>query len=110
MFQIPSSITPAELKEKLLRGDEIVVLDVREQDEFNYVRLENSVWIPLRDLPSRVHELDPDAEMVTLCHLGIRSFQAQMVLKAMGFTKVSNLAGGIDAWALQMDPNMKRYR
>jgi rhodanese-related sulfurtransferase len=110
MFHMPLSIAPIELKARLDRGEKLVVVDVREKDEYDYVHLDCSVWIPLRELPRRMDELDPASEMVVLCHLGIRSFQAQLFLQEKGFTNVSNLSGGIDAWAAQVDPKMKRYR
>ena len=110
MFQISSSIAPAHLREKLDRGEKIVILDVRERDEYDTVHLENSVWIPLKELPARMHELDPEEETVVLCHLGIRSFQAQLFLRGNGFTNVLNLSGGIDAWAVEVDPTLRRYR
>ena len=65
--------------------------------------------IPLNDLPRRVHELDSSREIVVYCHSGVRSGQAVQFLKTLGFRKVKNLTGGIDAWAEEIDPAMARY-
>jgi rhodanese-related sulfurtransferase len=61
------------------------------------------------DIPSRLTELDPEAEWVVVCHHGIRSAQVAIYLARAGFDRVSNLTGGIDAWALEVDPAMPRY-
>ena len=99
-----------EVKEKLDRGEKIVLLDVREPWEFNFNRIDGGIHIPLADLPQRFNELDPETEIVSYCHMGVRSLKAALFLKQQGFTKVWNLAGGIDAWSQQVDPKVPRYR
>ena len=102
-------ITPQELKQRLDRGDDLYILDVREPAEYQICRLEGSTLIPLGDLPKRVHELDTSREMVVHCKLGGRSAKAVDFLRQAGFRKVKNLVGGIDAWAQHIDPKMPRY-
>ena len=87
----------------------IKLLDVREPGEYEICNLNNSKLIPLGDLTSRVHELDTADDIIVYCHHGMRSLQATRILKGMGYKKVRNLAGGIDAWAAKFDQKMPRY-
>jgi adenylyltransferase/sulfurtransferase len=104
------NITPAELKARLDRGDKLRLIDVREPDEWAVARLPQAELIPLGQFQQRgPDELAPDESIVLYCHHGMRSARAQAFLKAHGYTDVLNLAGGIDAWALKIDPAMKRY-
>jgi rhodanese-related sulfurtransferase len=102
-------IEPAELKLRLERGDQLTVLDVREFEEIALAPFPGALHIPMGDLPSRIGELDADAEWVVVCHHGIRSAQVAGYLVHNGFERVANLAGGIDAWALDADPSTPRY-
>ena len=104
------NITPAEVKTRLDRGDKFRLIDVRENDEWALVRLPQAELIPLSAFQQRATaELAPDEEIVLYCHHGMRSARAQGYLKAQGYGNVLNLTGGIDAWAVQLDPTMKRY-
>jgi rhodanese-related sulfurtransferase len=102
-------IEPVELKARRERGDKVVVLDVREPEEIAIARFPDATHIPMGDIPSRLSELDPGAEWVVVCHHGVRSAQVAMYLARMGFERVSNLSGGIDAWSLTADPSTPRY-
>ncbi len=101
-------ITVEELKSRLDRGEEIFVLDVREPQEYALCNLGGHL-IPQNELPNRIGELDPSKDIVVHCRTGIRSARATALLRQMGFRKVRNLAGGIDAWARRIDPSMPRY-
>lgn len=101
-------ITVDELKTKLDNGDDVFVLDVREPHEYQIVNM-NGFLIPLNDLPKRVNELDSAREIVVHCHHGTRSARAVELLRQLGFSKVKNLVGGIDAWAERIDPRLPRY-
>ncbi|MFW8745793.1 rhodanese-like domain-containing protein, partial [Mesorhizobium japonicum] len=85
------------------------LLDVRDPAEASFVQLPESVLIPLAELPGRLGELDRDAPIVVYCHHGVRSSRALGLLQRSGFTRVRHLTGGIDAWAVQVDPEMPRY-
>jgi rhodanese-related sulfurtransferase len=99
-----------ELKEKLDQGTkDLVVVDVREPWEVNVCSLPGAVTIPMRAIPARYLELPRDAEIVVMCHHGIRSQQVAYYLERMGFSKLNNLAGGIAAWARDIDPTMPTY-
>jgi adenylyltransferase/sulfurtransferase len=102
-------LQPQELKERLDRGDDVFLLDVREPWEHALASLPDSVLIPLGQLHHNLEEMDPDAEIVAYCHHGIRSLQAVAFLKNFGLKKVKHLAGGIDAWSRQVDPSVRRY-
>ncbi|MBI4400414.1 MAG: rhodanese [Nitrospirae bacterium] len=104
------TITPRELKERLDKGDKLVLLDVREPWEYSLAKIEGSVLIPLGTLPQNLDKLDPNAEIVAHCHLGMRSADAVGFLSQQGFKNVKNLVGGIDAWSLQIDSSVPRYR
>lgn len=103
-------ITPRELKERLDKGDKIFVLDVREPWEYSMAKIEGAVLIPLGTLPQSLDKLDRDTEIVAHCHHGMRSADAVGFLHQQGFKNVKNLVGGIDAWSVQVDPTVPRYR
>ena len=86
-----------------------VLLDVREPWEFDECRIDGSVLIPMNTIPGRIDDLDEDAEIVCICHHGARSMNVVAFLERHGFGKMVNLTGGIHAWALQVDPAMKKY-
>ena len=104
-------ITPAELKEKLDRGEQITIIDVREPHEWQIANLESygSKLIPLGQFPSRLNELNSADEIVVHCKMGGRSAKAYEMLKKAGFKKIKNLKGGITAWADQVDRAMPKY-
>ncbi len=104
-----AEVTADELKGELNAGKPIVIVDVREPHEYEIARIDGAVLIPLGELPARLHELDDHADIVTHCHHGARSLKALEILKAAGFAKVRSLRGGIDAWAVNVDPALPRY-
>jgi adenylyltransferase/sulfurtransferase len=104
-----AEIAALDLKAELDSGKPLVLLDIREPHEHDIVALEGSLLIPPSELPARLGELDDRADIVTYCHHGPRSLRALEVLRAAGFSKVRSLRGGIDAWAVNVDPEMARY-
>lgn len=86
-----------------------VMLDVREPWECEICRIDGAIALPMAAVPPRVGELDPEAETVVICHHGVRSFQVALFLERNGFSSVHNLAGGIDAWAHEVEPSMPKY-
>jgi molybdopterin/thiamine biosynthesis adenylyltransferase/rhodanese-related sulfurtransferase len=101
-------ITPRELKERLDRGDDLFILDVRETHEYQICNL-NGHLIPLGELSRRVHELDSSREIVAHCRSGKRSADAVDFLRKAGFRKIWNLKGGILAWSDEVDPSVPKY-
>jgi adenylyltransferase/sulfurtransferase len=101
-------VQPEELKRRLDAGEDIFVLDVREPHEYQICNIKGNL-IPLGDLPKRVHELDSSREIVVHCKSGARSAKAVDFLRQSGFKRVSNLTGGILAWAERVDTSLPRY-
>jgi len=101
-------ISAHELKERLDKGDDIFILDVREPHEYQICNIKGHL-IPLGELPRRVHELDSAREIVAHCKSGKRSAQAVDFLRQAGFRKVYNLHGGILSWSTEVDPSVPRY-
>jgi len=104
-------ITAGELAAWLAdaRREKPVLLDVREPWEFEKARIEGATLMPMRELPSRVGQIDEDKEVVAICHHGGRSMQVAMFLEKQGFKRVHNLVGGIDAWSRTVDPAVPLY-
>ncbi len=86
-----------------------LLLDVREPWEYEKARIEGSQLVPMGEIPARLGELDPDQEVITICHHGGRSMQVAMFLEKSGFAKVHNLAGGVDSWSKTVDPSVPVY-
>ncbi|HEV8538807.1 MAG TPA: MBL fold metallo-hydrolase [Bacteroidota bacterium] len=101
-------ITVEHLKQKLDNGEKPFVLDVREPSEYAKANIGGKL-IPLGEIPKRIGELDKQAEIVVHCHHGGRSQRAVEFLYEQGFKNVKNLVGGIDAWSVKIDANVKRY-
>jgi sulfur-carrier protein adenylyltransferase/sulfurtransferase len=103
-------ITATQLKQRLDKGDDIQIIDVREDKEFAFNRIPNAVHIPLGQVLSRMNEIDPNRETVVHCKMGGRSAQAINALQRSGFTgKLANLKGGIIAWSDEVDPSVPKY-
>jgi rhodanese-related sulfurtransferase len=103
------TISPMELKTRLDKGDKLVLLDVREQWEYDLAKLTGSILVPLGTLPQSMAKLNRDAEIIAICHHGMRSADATNFLLQQGFGNVKNLVGGIDAWSVQVDGSVPRY-
>ncbi|HVM98029.1 MAG TPA: rhodanese-like domain-containing protein [Candidatus Acidoferrales bacterium] len=106
---LPSELSPGEVKRLIDSGHAPILLDVREPEEVELVHITGSLHIPMGEIPGRLHELDPDADIVVYCHHGIRSADVVAFLKRHEFGSVANLSGGIEAWSLQVDRSLPRY-
>jgi len=102
-------IDVTEVKAKLDRGDRFTLIDVREPYEYQIARIPGAQLIPLGDLPKRLNELDPEAEIVAHCRSGARSQKAVDLLKQNGFQKARNMTGGILALSDKVDPSVPKY-
>ncbi|MDO4641184.1 MAG: rhodanese-like domain-containing protein [Neisseria sp.] len=109
MNPVISQLTPDELKVFLEAHPDTILLDVREDDEVAFCSLPNHVHIPMNMIPLRHNELPDGCPIVLYCHHGIRSLHSAMYLAEAGFEDLYNLKGGIDAWALEVDPEVPRY-
>ena len=103
-------ITSTELKQRLDKGDDIQIIDVREDNEVAIGRIPNSVHIPLAQVVNRMDEIDPSRETVVHCKMGGRSARAIEALQRSGFQgKLVNLKGGIIGWSNEVDPSVPKY-
>jgi len=103
------TITPAQLKELLENGKDFVLVDVREQNEWDICHIEGALLRPLSQISGWIDALEPDKEYVFHCHHGGRSRQACAMAIAHGVRNVISLEGGIDSWCTAVEPAMKRY-
>jgi rhodanese-related sulfurtransferase len=103
-------ITATELKQRIDRGDDIQIIDVREPNEYQTARLENAKLIPLAQVLDRAGEIDQTRETVVHCKGGVRSAKAIEALQRAGFKgRLLNLKGGITAWSNEVDPTVPKY-
>jgi rhodanese-related sulfurtransferase len=103
-------ITPEDVKAKLDRGEAFTLLDVREPWEFEVARISAAKLMPMGDVPGRAHqELDPDEDIVVVCHHGVRSMNVTGWLRQQGFEKARSMQGGIDAWSRRVDGKTPLY-
>ncbi len=107
---MPLELSVTEAK-RLLDGPlrTALLIDVREPYETEICRVAGSTLIPMRQIPERLHDLPRDQHLLIICHSGIRSMRVTEYLRAQGFAAVSNVAGGIDAWAVKIDSALRRY-
>ena len=103
------TITPAEFAARAARGERLRLIDVREPEEFELARVEGAELLPLSRFDEWAGGLDPEEELVVMCHHGIRSAHVCALLARSGFSKLHNLAGGIDRWSTEVDRRVPRY-
>ena len=102
-------ISPEMLKQRLERGDNLELIDVRDPWEFETCRIGGSRNIPMMQIESSLQQINAAAETVLICHHGMRSMQVAGYLESLGFASVINLDGGIQRWAETVDPDMPQY-
>ena len=106
-MEIPLEVDVATAAQQVQAG--ALLLDVREPYETAICAVAGSRLIPMRQVPENLADLPRDRPILVLCHVGMRSLRVTQFLRANGFTEVSNVAGGITAWAEQIDPSLARY-
>jgi rhodanese-related sulfurtransferase len=102
-------ISVEELKARRDRGENPLVLDVREDWELKLASIPDVVHVPMNQLPARVAEFSPAVEIVVMCHAGGRSMRVAHFLANQGFTNVAILSGGISAWSQIVDATVPQY-
>lgn len=104
-------LTCNEVKHRQEIGDDLVLLDCREEDELAVVQLPDALWIPMGQLTERLDELQAyrDRDLVIFCHHGGRSLQVTQWLRDQGWPRVYSMTGGIDQWAAEVDTTLTRY-
>lgn len=102
-------ISPSEAA-KLIQQKKVRMVDVREPWEYATAHVEDSLSMPMGEVPARAfQEFDPDERLVILCHMGMRSMNVTVWLRNQGFEQAQSLRGGIDAWSTEVDPAVPRY-
>ena len=109
--ELPIEVDVATVNAMQQQKKSFVLLDVREQNEYDIAKIEGSQLLPMSELRLRLEELEPhqQSHIVVHCHHGGRSMQVTRALRERGYAKVQNMAGGIDAWSLQVDSDVPRY-
>jgi len=102
-------ISVQDLKARRDRGEQPLVIDVREAWELQLASIPDVVHVPMNEIPARLGEFSRDTETVVLCHAGGRSMRVAQYLVNQGFTKVANLSGGIAAWSQYVDATVPQY-
>ena len=102
-------VTPAELKKRLDAGERLLLVDVREQWEWDVCRIEGAKLIPMRTIPANLQALDVEEPVICYCHHGMRSLDVAAWLRKQGVESAQSLAGGIERWSAEIDPKVPRY-
>ena len=102
-------LSPTDLLERRENGEAWQLLDVREPREIELAHIDGTLNIPMAQVPGRLGELDREAPIAVLCHSGGRSARIAALLVQAGFSRVANVTGGIDAWAVEIDQSIPRY-
>ena len=101
-------LTPKQFKDYLL-DDDVILVDVREQWEFDICQIKDAILIPMGEIAISYENLDKDSKIALYCHSGVRSMHVADFLLLKDFDSVANLQGGIDAWAQEIDTTVERY-
>jgi rhodanese-related sulfurtransferase len=102
-------ISVKEVSERVARGDKLLLVDVREQWEYDLCRISGATLIPLGTIPSNLNALLVAEEVICYCHHGMRSLDAAVWLRQQGVGNAKSMAGGIERWSAEIDPNVPRY-
>ncbi len=112
-LKLPLEVSPAEVKHRLNAGARMFLIDVREPHEHQQANIVGSELMPMRTVPANLQLIEAKAEegdVVVFCHHGMRSLQVVNWLREQGVESCQSMAGGIDRWSLEVDPNVPRYR
>lgn len=111
MPDLPLEITCQDVKAKVDAGDEFILLDCREADEYAIAKIDAARFLPMSEIQQRLDELagDRDRQIVVHCHHGGRSLRVAQWLRQQGFSRAQSMSGGIDAWSQQIDARVPRY-
>ena len=102
-------VTPREVERRIAAGEKFLFVDVREKWEHETSRIEGAVLIPLREISANLPLFAGKNEIVLFCHHGMRSLDAAAWLRSQGIEKARSMTGGIERWAVEIDPRVPRY-
>ncbi len=109
---LPLEASPQNIQRRIDAGEPLVLIDVREPEEFAITRIDGATLIPMRTIPANLQQLEGKADEATLivfCHHGVRSLNVVSWLRQQGVDACQSMAGGIDAWSALVDPSVPRY-
>jgi rhodanese-related sulfurtransferase len=109
---LPIEASPEEIQRRIDAGEPMVLIDVREPEEFAITRIDGATLIPMRDIPASLQQLEAKADetaLIVFCHHGVRSLNVAHWLREQGVPACQSMAGGIDAWSTLVDPSVPRY-
>jgi rhodanese-related sulfurtransferase len=112
MTTLPLEVTPQDVQRRLQAGEKLALVDVREPGEFQMARIADAELIPMGTVPAELSRLDAQADetpLIVFCHHGVRSLNVVHWLREQGVDACQSMAGGIDRWSLEIDPNIPRY-
>lgn len=110
--QLPLETTPQDIQRRIAAGEKLLLIDVREPDEFQIARIPGAELIPMRTVPAQLQRLEAagdEATLIVYCHHGIRSLNVVNWLRDQGVTTCQSMAGGIDRWSCEIDSSVPRY-
>lgn len=111
-MELPLEITPQEVTDRLKRERPPLLLDVREPQEFALCHIEGSELVPMNTVPAELQRLEAmadEADIIAICHHGVRSLQVVNWLRQQGLENCFSMAGGIERWSTEIDPSVPRY-
>ena len=109
---LPLETSVRDVKRRIDAGESLAFIDVREPEEYAIAKIQGSELVPMRSVPANLQSLEAkadDAALVIYCHHGVRSLQVANWLREQGLEACQSMAGGIDAWSLEIDPSIPRY-
>jgi rhodanese-related sulfurtransferase len=109
---LPIETSPQDIQRRIDAGEPLLLIDVREPEEFAITRIEGATLIPMREIPASLQQLEAksgEATLIVFCHHGVRSLNVAHWLREQGVPACQSMAGGIDAWSTQIDPSVPRY-
>ncbi|HSR07833.1 MAG TPA: rhodanese-like domain-containing protein [Bryobacteraceae bacterium] len=109
---LPLETSPQDVQRRIDAGESLVLIDVREPEEFAITRIEGATLIPMRSIPANLQQLEAKADeaaLIVFCHHGVRSLNVVRWLREQGVSTCQSMAGGIDAWSAMVDPSVPRY-
>jgi rhodanese-related sulfurtransferase len=107
---LPTEISPQDIQRRIDAGEPLVLIDVREPEEFAITRIEGATMIPMRNIPASLRQLKAcETTLIVFCHHGVRSLNVVHWLREQGVPACQSMAGGIDAWSVLVDPSVPRY-
>ena len=109
---LPIETTPQDIQRRLTAGEKLLLIDVREPNEFQAASISGAELIPMRTIPAQLQRLEAasdDSTLIVYCHHGIRSLNVVNWLREQGVSGCQSMAGGIDRWSLEIDPSVPRY-